>query len=83
MIELKNTNTNTIERGNEMAFDKVKYIDEWNKANVDRVTFKIPKGEKEKLDALAKRAGKSTTRFIKDALRYYIDALGEEEINLG
>lgn len=80
---MKDTNTNTIERGNEMAFDKVKYIDEWNKANIDRVTFKIPKGKKQELEELAKAQGKSPTRLIKDALYYYMDALEVDRIDLG
>lgn len=80
---MKNTNTTTIERGNEMAFDKVKYIDEWNKENREVIRFKVVKGKKQELEELARNQGKSPTRLIKDALYYYMDALGVDRIDLG
>lgn len=42
----------------------------WNDAHMkeryDRIQIVVEKGQKEKIDAAAKRAGKSTSGFIKD-----------------
>lgn len=83
MIKLKNTNTNTIERGNEMAFVKSEYDNEWKKNNKDQLKIWIPKGTKEELKQLATDQGKEMSRLIKDALYYYMDALGVDRIDLG
>lgn len=83
MIELKNTNTNTIERGNEMAFDKAKYDVSHKKEHYDQLKIVIPKGKKEELKGMASRQGKEMSRFVRDALYYYMDALGVDRIDLG
>lgn len=40
-----------------MAFDKVKYDNEYIKANYDRISLLTPKGSREKLKAEAKKHG--------------------------
>lgn len=74
--------TTTEKRGNKMAFDKIKYNDDWKREKRDRLVLRIPKGNNEKLEAMAQKFGKTRARFIKDALYYYMDSLGEERINL-
>ena len=84
VIKLKNTNTNiTVERGNEMAFDKNEYNNEWKRNNKDQLKIWIPKGKKEELKSLASNQGKEMSRLIKDALYYYMDSLGVDRIDLG
>ena len=83
MIQLKSTNTNTTERGNEMAFDKAQYNIDWKKQNTDQVVVRVPKGKKSELKEFAARQGKDMSRIVKDALYYYMDALGEDRIDLG
>lgn len=83
VVELKNTNTNTIERGNEMAFDEKQYRNEYKKNHFDQVNVRIPKGKKQELKELASRQGKEMTTFVRDALYYYMDALGVDRIDLG
>lgn len=80
---MKNTNTNTTERGNEMAFVKSEYDNEWKRNNKDQLKIWIPKGKKEELKELASRQGKEMATFIRDALYYYMDALGVDKIDLG
>lgn len=79
---MENTNTTT-ERGNEMAFDRAKYEVEYKKKNFDQLKIVIPKGKKEELKELASRQGKEMSTFIRDALYYYMDALGVNRIDLG
>ena len=69
-------------RSNTMAFDAKKYNQEWKDKNRDHVRFRVPKGNREKIALMADKYGKSSARFIKDALYFYMDALGEERINL-
>lgn len=57
-----------------MAFDQNKYIDDWTKANTDRVTIKIPKGKKELLQQTAQEYDKSMNQLVVQAL--------EEQYNL-
>ena len=80
---MKNTNTNTTERGNEMAFVKSEYDNEWKRNNKDQLKIWIPKGKKEELKELASRQGKEMATFIRDALYFYMDALGVDRIDLG
>ncbi len=65
-----------------MAFNKKEYNDNWKRDKRDRLVLRIPKGNNDKLEAMAKKHGKTRARFIKDALYYYMDALEEERINL-
>ena len=80
---MKNTNTTTIERGNEMAFDKRAYNVQYKKEHKDQLKILIPKGGKEQLKDMASRQGKEMSTFIRDALYYYMDALGVDKIDLG
>lgn len=70
------------QRGVNMAFDKNKYDIQWKKERRDEFKLRVPKGNKELLVKMAAKYGKNGARFIKDALYYYMDALGEERINL-
>lgn len=83
VVELKNINTNTIERGNEMAFDRRQYDNDYKREHKDQLNIRIPKGSRDLLIGMAERQGKGLTKFIRDALYYYMDALGEEKIDLG
>lgn len=78
---MENTTTKK-ERGKAMAFDAKKYNQEWKDKNRDRIMIRVKKGKKDELLAMAQKYGKSNARFVKDALYYYMDALGEERINL-
>ena len=40
-----------------MAFDKVKYTNDYNRENYDRVNFTMPKGSKERLKKYATLMG--------------------------
>lgn len=80
---MKDTNTTTIERGSEMAFDARQYDNEYKREHKDQLNIRIPKGSRELLIEMAGRQGKCMTKFVRDALYYYMDALGEERINLG
>ena len=80
---MKNTNTTTIERGSEMAFVKSEYDNEWKRNNKDQLKIWIPKGKKEELKELASRQGKEMATFVRDALYFYMDALGVDRIDLG
>lgn len=51
-----------------MAFDQIKYINEFNKDKYDAITFRIPKGRKEDVKAVAKAEGKSLNEIIVFAL---------------
>lgn len=57
-------------------FDQIKYIDEYNKQNYDKVQFRVPKGQKERIKAAADKAGKSLNAFINDAIEA---AISEQE----
>ena len=55
----------------------------WKQEHRDPVRLEVPKGSREKLKRLAEQQGKeSTARLIKDALYYYMDAIGVDRINL-
>ena len=54
-----------------MAFDRVKYANEFNKENYDKVTIMIPKGEKEHWKTLAKARGLSMTEMVRRAVEEY------------
>lgn len=75
-------NTTMKERGSAMSFDKNKYDIQWKRERRDEFKLRVPKGNKELLVNMAARYGKNSSRFIKDALYYYMDALGEDRINL-
>lgn len=49
-------------------FDQIKYIDEYNKQNYDKVQFRVPKGQKDRIKAAADSAGKSLNAFLNEAI---------------
>ena len=53
-------------------FNQNKYIQEYNKQNYDRVNLILPKGEKEKIKALAKKNGESINKYIITAIEQRI-----------
>lgn len=59
-------------------FDQIKYIDEYNKQNYDKVQFRVPKGQKERIKAAAGKAGMSLSAFINCAIEA---AISEQESN--
>lgn len=54
-----------------MAFDQIKYIQDFNKENYDRVEFNVPKGRKAELKRFAKNKGRSMTELVIEALESY------------
>lgn len=45
--------------------EQIEYIDKWKTENTDLVRFRVPKGKKEKYQALAERKGfKSLTAYL-------------------
>lgn len=54
-----------------MAFDPIKYANEYNKENYDKVTIMIPKGEKEMWKAFAKAQGISMSEMVRRAVDMY------------
>ena len=49
-------------------FDKVKYDNEYQKANYDRIIVMAPKGEKQTMKEYAKSQGKSLNAYILDLI---------------
>lgn len=49
-------------------FDQMKYQNEYNKKNYDRIEIKVPKGRKAVIVAAATAAGQSVTEFISQAI---------------
>lgn len=49
-------------------FDQIKYQNEYNKANYDRIEIVVPKGRKEIIKAHAKANGQSVNEFINLAI---------------
>lgn len=49
-------------------FDQIKYQNEYNKKNYDRVGFMMPKGKKDIVKAIAKQKGVSLSEYINAAI---------------
>ena len=49
----------------------VKYQNEYNKVNYDRITIMLDKGDKERLKAAAAARGLSVNELVKQAIKYY------------
>lgn len=58
-----------------MAFDKVKYDNEYTRQNYDRQEFLLPKGKKAVLKKVAMEHGKTVSELIIEALEtcYHVD----------
>lgn len=52
------------------------YKNNFNRQNYDRLTLMLPKGQKVKLQALAKERGISLNEFYAIALKEYLDKNG-------
>lgn len=57
-----------MEKSNKKAFDQIKYQNEFNKANYDRIEVIVPKGRKAVIKEAAKAAGQSTSEYINQAV---------------
>ena len=49
-------------------FDAIKYQNDFNRRNYDRIAIMVPKGKKEELKALCKEHGVSMNAFIISAI---------------
>lgn len=58
-----------------MAFDQIKYNNDYNRANYDKITIMVPKGEKDNWKALAEENGISMTELIRRAVADYSEKL--------
>lgn len=69
-----NDATNTRGDGN-VAFDQVKYINDYNKASYDVIRAIVPKGKGKEIKEYAKSQGKSVSQIIVEALeeQYKLD----------
>lgn len=57
-----------MEKSNKKPFDQIKYQNEFNKANYDRIEVIVPKGKKAVIKEAAKVAGQSTNEYINQAV---------------
>lgn len=55
-------------RAKNPEFDKIKYQNEFNKANYDRQEVVMPKGKKAVIKEAAKAAGQSVSEYINQAI---------------
>lgn len=64
-----------------MAFDQSTYKNEWNRQHKDVLAIRIPKGNKEKLNNIAKQQGMTVVGMIADSLKrcYSIDILEQKK----
>ena len=49
-------------------FNKIDYNNQFNAKKYDRISFLVPKGEKEAIKSAAERAGKSVNSYILEAV---------------
>lgn len=49
-------------------FNQIKYQNEFNKANYDRMEVNMPKGKKAVIKEVAKAAGQSVSEYINQAI---------------
>ena len=51
-------------------FNQVEYVNKWQKENLERIAFTVPKGQRAKIKEIAKRKGyKSTNAYIHDLIK--------------
>jgi hypothetical protein len=55
-------------RAKSEEFNQIKYQNEFNKANYDRVEIVTPKGRKATIKTAAKAAGQSVSEYINQAI---------------
>ena len=56
-----------------MAYEKIKYNNQYNKENYDKITILVPRGEKDEWKAFAKQNGISLTEMIRRAVADYFE----------
>ena len=56
-------------------FDAIKYQNDFNKRNYDRITVMVPKGKKAELKALCKEQGFSMNGFVISAIKEKIEKM--------
>lgn len=56
-----------------MAYEKIKYNNQYNKANYDKITILVPKGEKDEWKAFAQKKGLSMTEMVRRAVADYFE----------
>ncbi len=56
-------------------FDAIKYQNDFNKRNYDRIAIMVPKGKKEEIKALCKEMGCSMNEFIISAIKEKIEKM--------
>ncbi len=54
-------------------FNPVKYKNQFNKENYDRIEFVVPKGRKQKLKQIAAAANQSMSEYINQAINERIE----------
>lgn len=53
-----------------MSNNKVKYINKWQKENLERIAFTVPKGERHKIKEFAEKKGyESTNAYLYDLVK--------------
>lgn len=56
-------------RAKKEEFNQIRYQNEFNKANYDRVEVVVKKGEKAVIKEIAKAAGQSVSEYINQAIK--------------
>lgn len=56
-------------------FDVIKYQNEFNKRNYDRITIMVPKGKKDELKGFCKERGCSMNEFIISAIKEKLERM--------
>ncbi len=57
----------------------MKYINKYNMEKYDQISFRVSRGEKEKIKNAAKQAGMSMAAFIKSAVEDKMESLKGDE----
>ena len=66
---------------NKVHEDRLKYIDEWQKANQDKILLRLPKGEKARLQAFTGVLNTSMNSFIRSAINTYMSSIYDDSDN--
>ena len=56
-----------------MPFDQIKYANDYNKENYDKIAIMVPKGERETWKAEAKKRGLSVSEMVRRAVAGYLE----------
>ena len=63
-----------------MAYEKVKYNNDFNKQTYDRLNIQVPKGKKEVIEAHRKKKGyESLNKYVNDLIRKDMNETEEEK----